>query len=110
MTKILRQERVPLPVVKEILESMMHIIGDNPVAAKAYEHVKMFSKCSADEAREAVAKLREIGFSETAAVMLVNLLPESLEEAKALLGDLDGGYEEDKIERALEVLSGCRGG
>jgi len=110
LTQVIRQERVPLPVVKKILEEMKEVLGDNPIVARAYEHASRFSKCSPETALEATQKLREIGFSDVASVMLVNLLPEELEEAKALLGDIDGGYDDEKIEKALETLNSlCRG-
>lgn len=74
------------------------------MVAKAYEHVKMFSKCGAGQAREAMKGLLELGFSDMAASMLINILPESLEEAKAILADIDGGYPDEKIEKAVEIL------
>jgi len=114
MVEIIEARHVPIPVAKEILEKLRDAMGedaDNPFINNVYEYLVRFSKCSPDAAREAMEKLREIGFSEFAAAMLVNLVPSEVEEAKALLGNIDGGYEDEKIEKAVEVLaSTCSGG
>lgn len=113
MVEIIEARHVPIPVAKEILEKLKESMGeeaDNPIINNVYEYLARFSKCSPDAAKEAMEKLREIGFSEFAAAMLVNLVPREVEEAKALLGNIDGGYEDEKIEKAVEVLSSLCGG
>ncbi len=104
MVEILSSRYVPNPVAKKILESAKKLIEENPIVARTYEYVSKFSKCDSDRAVKAVEELKSIGFSDFAATMLVNLVPRELEEAKALLGDIDGGYEEEVVEKGLEVL------
>lgn len=109
MVEILSSRYTPIPVAKKILESLVPVMGDNPIVMRTYEYVGKFAKCGPDEAEEAMKKLREVGFSEFAASILVNILPETVEEAKAILGDIDGGYDASDVEKALEILSeACR--
>ena len=104
MVEILETRYAPIPVAKKILESMGALIEENPVVARTYEYIAKFSKCSPDAAEEVLNKLMEEGFSEFAASILINIVPTSVEEAKAILGDIDGGYDDNIIEKALEIL------
>ncbi|BEP18126.1 hypothetical protein PYJP_14780 [Pyrofollis japonicus] len=104
MVEIISSNYVPNPVAKKILENIKELVNENPIVARTYEYVAKFSKCSPENAEKALKELQEVGFSEFAAAMLINTVPTELEEAKALLGDIDGGYDEEKIEQALEVL------
>ncbi len=104
MVEILSSSYVPNPVAKKILESARKLVEQNPIVARTYEYVSKFSKCGPESAEKALEELKSIGFSEFAAAMLVNLAPSELEEAKALLSDIDGGYEDEVIEKGLEIL------
>ncbi|BES80715.1 hypothetical protein PABY_02820 [Pyrodictium abyssi] len=104
VVEILEAKYAPIPVAKKILESMGSIIEENPVVARTYEYIAKFSKCSPEAAEEALGKLVEEGFSEFAASILINIVPASVEEAKAILGDIDGGYDDSVVEKALEIL------
>ncbi|ABM81473.1 DNA-directed RNA polymerase subunit F [Hyperthermus butylicus] len=104
MVEIVESRYVPLPVAKKILEQHRRLVEENPVVARAYDYLAKFSKCDPDNAEEAFRRIVEIGFTEFAAAILVNIVPVDVEEAKAILGDIDGGYEEEKIAKALEVL------
>jgi DNA-directed RNA polymerase subunit F len=110
MVEILSQRHVPIPVAKALLEKYLADFEENPVLAKVYEYLRRFSKCEAEQAEKAMEQLTGVGFSSLAAAMLVNLMPSSLEEAKALLGNIDGGYDDEKIEKALQILSETCGG
>ncbi len=104
MVEILSSSYVPNPVAKKILESAKKLIEQNPIVARTYEYVSKFSKCGPENAEKAVEELKAAGFSDFAATMLVNLAPSELEETKALLGDIDGGYEDDVVKKGLEIL------
>ena len=105
MVEILSQRHVPIPVAKELLEKHVPDIEANPVLAKVHEYLRRFSKCSSEAAEKAMEELVANGFSSLAAAMLVNLVPRTVEEAKALLGNIDGGYDDEKIEAAVSVLA-----
>lgn len=104
MVKVLEARYVPNPVAKKMLESLEGLREENPVVARTYEYVSRFSKCGAEEAEEAYARLVEAGFTGFAAAMLINILPSTLEEAIAILGTVDGGYDEEVVRRGLEIL------
>jgi len=67
---------------------------------RALEHARLFSKCSAEKALEAFDKLKEMGFSDFAASIIINIVPKSIEEARALLSDIDEGYEDEALGKA----------
>jgi len=104
VVEILESRYAPIPVARRILESVKGLVEENPVVARTYEYIIKFSKCNPEAAEEALNKLTNEGFSEFAASVLINILPSSLEEAKAILGDIDGGYDDEMIEKALEIL------
>jgi len=111
VVEIISQRHVPIPIAKAMLEKYIEGYEENPVLSKVYEYLRRFSKCEPENAEKAMNTLMEIGFSSLAAAMLVNLLPSSTEEAKALLGNIDGGYDAEKVEKAVNVLqTACRQG
>ena len=103
MVEVLEERRVPLPVAKRILEEVAARL-DNPIVGRAYEHARLFSKCEASAAEEAMKALKDLGFSDFASSMLVNIVPRDVEEAKALLADIDGGYPEEAVAEAVKLL------
>jgi DNA-directed RNA polymerase subunit F len=105
MVEILEYRYVPIPVARKIMEQFKNIIEENPIMIRVYEYLSRFSKCDPDSAEKAFDEIKSLGFTEFAAALLVNLAPRSFEEAKALLADIDGGYPDDKIEKAVEILS-----
>jgi len=105
MVEIISQRHVPVPVAKALLEKHLPNYMENPILAKVYEYLSRFSKCGPEEAEKAMEELVGAGFSSLAAAMLVNLVPRSVDEAKALLGNINGGYEDDKVEAAVELLN-----
>ncbi len=109
MVEVLEERRVPLPVAKRILEEVSARL-DSPIVNRAYDHARLFSKCEADAAEEAMKALMELGLSDFASSMLVNIVPRDVEEAKALLADIDGGYSEEVIVEAVKLLGErCQG-
>lgn len=99
-----------MPVAKRILEEVSAQLG-SPIVSRAYDHARLFSKCEADIAEEAMKALMELGLSDFASSMLVNIVPRDIEEAKALLADIDGGYSEEVVAEAVKLLSErCRSG
>ncbi len=111
MVEIVSQRHVPIPVAKALLDKYLEGYEDNPIITKVYEYLRLFSKCSAEAAEKAMEALVELGFSTLAAAMLVNIVPESVEEARALLGNIDGGYDVEVVEKAVETIREiCSGG
>lgn len=102
--EIVEQHYIPIPVAKKIMEMFKDVVESNPIMARVYEYLSRFSKCDSEKAEEAYRELLRTGFTEFAASVLINILPASVEEAKAILGDIDGGYSDDKIEKAVEIL------
>jgi DNA-directed RNA polymerase subunit F len=105
VVEIVEERYVPIPVAKKVMERFKDLVEENPIMARVYEYLSRFSKCSPDNAEKAFEELVKAGFSQFAAAMLVNIAPRSVEEAKAILGDIDGGYPDDKIVKAVDIIS-----
>jgi DNA-directed RNA polymerase subunit F len=106
---VLEEKVVPIPVVKKILEKLASDPTAHPIIARVYEYASKFSRCDPDAAERAVDELVKLGFSELAASTLVNLMPEQLDEAKALLGGMGEDYDDEVIQKGLETLSSLCG-
>jgi len=109
MVEILGGRRIPLPLAYSILDSLDEELKGNPIVSHALEHARSFSKCSPEDAAKALEELMKLGLSDFASSMIIDIAPSSLEEAKALLADIEGGYSEEVLAKALEIVSSrCR--
>jgi DNA-directed RNA polymerase subunit F len=103
--EIIEERYIPIPMAKKIMEQFKELIEENPIMARVYEYLSRFSKCDPDNAEKAFEELLKLGFSQFAAAMLINIVPRSVEEAKAILGDIDGGYSDEKIVKAVDIIT-----
>ncbi|GEM_PF-502785 len=109
--EVMETENIPNPIARKLLEEYLEEMGEDvpevslSLLNKVKSYLEFFSKCNSNKANEALRELNEKGFSTFAASMLINLLPSTVEEAKALLADIDGGYSDSILEEALAILS-----
>ncbi len=109
--QIVSKKYVPIPIAKRIVEETLETTRDNPIVARTYEYLIAFSKCSSDAAEKAVEKLvKELGLREETAIMLINIMPETIDEARPLFELEKKLVETQDIERALEILRESCGG
>ncbi len=111
IVEVIETEDIPNSVAKKLLEKYLEEMGEEvpevslSLLNRVKSYLEFFSRCDSNEAKKALQELNEKGFSTFAASMLINLLPSTVEEAKALLADIDGGYSDEVLEEALTILS-----
>ncbi len=94
--KILKEEPISIPEMKEVLDNLDFPEEEiPPIVSKVREYVNKFSKISPEKAKILKKKLVEIeGVDEEKAVQIINILPKTPEEIKeifherVILGDL----------------------
>ncbi len=103
--KVLSRRYVPIPVAKRILDEVLPYVQENPLVQRTYEYLMRFAKCDAEAAERAVRRLiEELGLSELTAVNLVNIVPESVHEARAILEVEGRVVEPEKVEKAVSIV------
>lgn len=88
----------------EILES--HIGEPNDVQNIVIDYLRKFSKLPVDKAKELVEKLmRKFGLVRTTAIQIVNIMPDTIEELKTILGLIERReFGEDELNEILELI------
>jgi DNA-directed RNA polymerase subunit F len=103
--KIIKEQIVTLPKVKEILES----IGEGNLdqfQRRSLDYVTKFSKIDSRDAEALVSQLKEqFGLQETEAVEITNCMPESIEEIRIFLASGRSIVETTKLEGILNLLN-----
>ncbi len=115
--KIKELRYVPYPVAYKLLAEAVRrsrrVAGTSALGPQqsspvpdTLNYLREFSKCTADQAEEAVKRLTDLGLSEFAAVMLVNIRPLTVYEVKAILGAARTGLtlSEEELAKIVEIL------
>ncbi len=113
---IISEQYLPIPVVKKILdeyrrrveavrseESLEETIAESTLR-RTYDYLEKVSKCSAEKAEQAVEKLKEKGLKEVTAVMFVNIVPRTVDEARPLLVFEERVLTTEELEEILRIL------
>lgn len=72
-------------------------------SSAAREHAATFSKVSTEVANELVEKLMKANLSEESAVKIVDILPATPEEVRAIL-QKENDVDENKVSAVMEIL------
>lgn len=103
--KILEQEPITLSEVRAILKSEKRKSSElGYVQARAVSHADKFTKISASSATKLVEELIALGMSKDKAVEIANLLPETLEELRALFAK-EKTVETEKLQQILDIIA-----
>lgn len=107
--EVIEKREVTIPEAKEILEARIREGEALDLQRKTYAYLQKFSKCRPEKAGEVVEKLVErYGLKREVAIMLVNILPETVDEARTILTVEDKVFTSEEISEILEVLKECR--
>jgi DNA-directed RNA polymerase subunit F len=102
------EKRLTLPQVKAVLEG----IGDENLdqyQRRTLDYVSKFSKCTSAKAEELLAKLvAEYELDEVEAVMIINCMPETVEELKIFLAGGRKIIEASKLDAIVNLLNESR--
>ena len=106
--KVLKEQALTVPEVKEALES----IGEEHLdqfQRRSLDYAVKFSKVDAKAAKDLVKKLmEEFELDEEEAVQIVNCMPESIEEIRTFLARGRRIVETSKLESILVFLDKFR--
>jgi len=83
--------------------------ADNIIVKRTIEHLTSLKLCDPSEAARIKSELIAMGFSEEAAVLIINTLPKDAAEARALLAPFEPRKTLEEFAKAVEAISACRG-
>ncbi len=107
-SSVLSSQPVPLAVVRDILVAMKASGELNFRASRTEEYASQMVKLSGKSALEIVAKLELLAiprFRAEYAVKLVDLLPKTEDEVKAVLQSLNAVVTKENIQKIFEVMN-----
>lgn len=109
--EIVEFKEIPIPLVKKILEEELKKqeelgirLDISSLAYRTREYVESVSKCNSEGARRAFQKLISLGIKEITAAMFINVLPQSIDEARVLLSFESKTFTTEEIEQMLRIL------
>ena len=108
MPKVLEIRELTLPEAKELLERRMAEGGAERLLRVTYEYVSKFSKLPAKLAVELRKELVEkFGLSTFAAVQVVNIMPETVDELRTILAK-ERTFTTEELQKIVDLLNEYR--
>jgi len=101
---------IPIPLAKKYIEEYIETLRrygleEGSVTQSMYEYVSKFSKCDPERVEELYEKLvKEIGFKEVTASMIINIVPTTIDELRTLLQFEASVPDESVLSKVLELL------
>lgn len=80
---------------------------DNIIIKRTSEHLGSLKLCDPDVVLTIKNELINLGFSEVASIVLINVLPKDATEARALLSPLEPKKTLEDFSKAIEIISKC---
>lgn len=110
--KVLSKKPITIHEAKEILEKASGEGAEaDQLLLRTLDYLSKFSKISAEAARRAVERLvSELGLSEEEAVEVVNILPGSVEELRAITNGWHKLLTTESLQKILQILEEARAG
>ncbi|MEM1607400.1 MAG: RNA polymerase Rpb4 family protein [Candidatus Bathyarchaeia archaeon] len=106
--KILKVQPITIPEAKSILESLGEENLDQ-FQRRSLDYASKMSYLKSDTARRLLEELKTEGIlDEEESVQLVNIMPRSIEEIRAILGGGRKIIETTKLEKILKILDKYR--
>lgn len=109
--EIIEFKEIPIPLVKKILEEELKKqeklgirLDISSLAYRTHEYVEAVSKCNSERAERAFQKLLSLGVKEITAAMLINIVPQSIDEVRTLLNFESKTFTTEEIEQMLKIL------
>jgi DNA-directed RNA polymerase subunit F len=90
-----------------IINSKLSDKVENIIIKRTSEHLSSLRLCDPETAIAVKNELRNLGFSEEASIILINVLPKDAAEARALLSPLEPRKTLEDFSKAIEIISKC---
>jgi len=110
--EVLEFHDIPNAVAKKLLEKYFQKLGGNvsELARAVMEYLDRVVKCDEDVAEELYNELKKYGFKEASISMILNIIPQSIDELKALLVFEESIPDESVIKSIVEEINrSCSG-
>lgn len=106
--EILEKKEVSIPEAKKLLESRIDEGEALDLQRRTYAYLQKFSKCDPEKAEKVIEKLmKDFGLRREVAVMLVNIMPETVDEARTILTLETKVFTTEELSKVLEALEEC---
>lgn len=107
--QILDYRDIPNPIAKKILEEYFSKLSSTDIvsesARSAFEYLQTLTTiCEPDKAEELAAKLREFKLKDITIVLIINILPKTIDELRMLLSFETVIPDEGALSSILELI------
>jgi DNA-directed RNA polymerase subunit F len=104
--RIINSEDISMAEALRILEEKVSNSGVNEeIVNNTLDYLRKFSKVNPDKAKELVSELmKRFGLARLTAIQVVNVLPQTAEELRILLGSEKREFTDKDIEDMLNLL------
>lgn len=101
---------IALPQAAKIVEEVKEKYGLSQLQEKVLDYLKKFSKINEEKAVELLEKLtKEYGVSEFSAVQIVNIMPKTVDELRAILAkETTKVFLPEDLEKMLSTINEYR--
>lgn len=111
--EILGEKPVTISEVAEILSEKEKKYAKNEIELlyeqkKALEHAHKFKKLEAKQARELMDKVVELGYTPERAAKIVDLMPETVDDIRAITAKDRFKYTEEEIKSVIDLVDQYR--
>ncbi|MEL9939754.1 MAG: hypothetical protein QW632_00505 [Ignisphaera sp.] len=105
--EIIEYHDIPNSIAKRILEKYIaNLRGEaSEIVKVTLEYLDKVEKCDYEKIENLYNELKKFGFKETTLAMILNILPRSVDELRALLVFEDRVPEEDVLKNVVEIIS-----
>ncbi|MBM5805307.1 MAG: DNA-directed RNA polymerase subunit F [Candidatus Verstraetearchaeota archaeon] len=106
--EIVKEEEVTLPQVKKLLEQRQKEGELSYLQRLTFDYTVKFSKLSAEKAEGLLKRLKEDGISPSVASQIVNIMPTSVDELRAVFAGESKPVLPSELEKILSVVNSFR--
>lgn len=106
--KVIESKYITNSEAYDIIINKLSEQTDNIIVRRASEHLSTLKLCDPEVVLDVKKELLNLGFSEEAVVMLINVLPSDAAEARALLSPLEPRKTLEDYSKAIEIISKCK--
>lgn len=105
MPEVLEKADLTIPEALEILRKRASEGGLSELQTRALAYLETFAKCSADNARKLVQELVERGVGREYAIMIVNIVPQTVDELRTILAGSGKTYTTEELSEIAELVA-----
>lgn len=111
--EVLGEKPVTVSEVADILAAKEKLYGKNDTELlyeqkRALEHARIFTKLEAKQAKELTDKVVDLGYTPERAAKIVDLMPETVDDVRAITAKDRFKYTEEDIKSVIDLVDQYR--